>query len=157
MNIEQIKTSLETETTTKKTAKVKAEEVPATAPATPKNEYKWEAERLRDRKPVKGVFRFHEIPGGTLNFSYLKYKGDPIDKLELKDGEVYTLPLGVARHLRTSGWYPVHAYAMDDRGMASKRIGQKVKRYTFEPLDFIADEEFHRADNDKQIVTVNSL
>lgn len=161
MNVEEVKTALETTDVDKKVVKKKADEVAVAptieAPSKPKVEYKWEAERLRDRKPVKGIFRFHEVPGGTLNFSYLKYKGDPIDKHELKDGEVYTLPLGVARHLRTSGWYPVHAHSMDDKGTASKRIGQKVKRYTFEPLDFIADEEFHRADNDKQILTVTSL
>jgi hypothetical protein len=157
MNVEEVKTALDTTDVEKKAAKKKADEVVTAAPSTPKNEYKWEAERLRDRKPVKGVFRFHEVPGGTLSFSFLKYKGDPIDKHDLKDGEVYTLPLGVARHLRTSGWYPVHAYAMNEAGVASKRIGQKVKRYTFEPLDFIADEEFHRADNEKQILTVTSL
>lgn len=156
MNVEEVKTALEvTDTDNKKTAKKKAEAEPVAVVS--KSEYKWEKERIRDRKLVKGVFRFHEVPGGTLNFSYLKYKGDPIDKHELKDGEVYTLPLGVARHLRTSGWYPVHAYAMNEDGVASKKIGQKVKRYTFEPLDFIADEEFHRPDNDKQIVTVTSL
>jgi hypothetical protein len=121
------------------------------------SDYKWEKERIRDRQLVKGIFRFHEVPGGTLHFSYLKYKGDPIDKHSLTDGEVYTLPLGVARHLRTSGWYPVHRYIMDEKGHSLKAVGQKIKRYTFEPLDFIADEAMLKETSDKQIITVQGV
>lgn len=125
--------------------------------ATPESNYKWEKERLRDRKPVRGVFRFHEIRGGELSFSFRKYKGDPIDSFTLKDGEIYTLPLGVATHLKESGWYPVHKYQVDEKGNPIKAIGQKVKRYTFEPIDFIADERWLNADNDKSIITVRDL
>jgi hypothetical protein len=118
--------------------------------------YQWEEQRLHDRRPVKGIFRFNEVPGGTLRFSYLKYKGDPIEKFELTDGEVYTLPLGVAKHLRNSGWYPIHSYALDEENRPSKRIGQKVHRYSFEPLEFIGEEEFHNQ-SDKELVTISNI
>lgn len=117
-------------------------------------EYRWEKERIRDRQPVRGIFRFHEIRGGDLSFSFRKYKGDPIDTYTLKDGEMYTLPLGVAVHLKESGWYPVHRHSVDENGVASKIIGQRVKRYTFEPVDFIADERLQRSDAQHGIVTV---
>ncbi len=121
-----------------------------------KSSYKWEEQRLKDRKPVKGVFRFNEVSGGTLKFSYRKYKGDPVEKFTMKDGEVYTVPLGVAKHLRKSGWYPVHLYEVNETGVPSKAIGQKVHRYNFEPLEFVNDEEFNNphANKDKDIVTV---
>ncbi|MDX1532849.1 MAG: hypothetical protein R3230_01430 [Nitrosopumilaceae archaeon] len=119
--------------------------------------YPWEQERIKNRKPVKGIFRFFESPGGTLRFSYLKYKGDPLEKFELTDGEVYTIPLGVAKHLRNSGWYPVHAYQLDENEKPSKKIGQKVHRFTFEPLEFVSDEELNNPhhNKDKEIVTVS--
>lgn len=135
--------NVETKNTSKKFAKVKSS-------------YPWEEQRIRDRKPVKGVFRFNEVPGGTLKFSYIKYKGDPLEKFEMKDGEVYTVPLGVAKHLRNSGWYPVHQYEVNEVGAPSKRIGQKVHRYTFEPLEFVNDEELNNPhhNKDKDIITV---
>lgn len=123
----------------------------------PQSDYKWEAERVRDRTPVKGIFRFHEVPGGLLPVSFRKYKGDPIFSQELRDGEIYELPLGVAVHLQESGWYPVHRLQIDEAGRPSKVIGKKVKRYTFEPLEFLADERMHAAQNDKQIVTVSNI
>ena len=119
------------------------------------SDYPWEKERVRDRKPVRGIFRFHEQRGGTLSFSFRKWKGDPIESFDLIDGNMYELPLGVATHLKESGWYPVHMHAVDANGKALKTIGQKVKRYTFEPIDFIADERWHATDHDKSIVTVS--
>jgi hypothetical protein len=119
--------------------------------------YKWEAERQRDRQKVKGVFRFHEVPGGTLSFSFRKWKGDPIESHDLIDGQIYELPLGVATHLKESGWYPIHKHAVDETGKSIKTVGQRVKRYNFEPLQFIADERWHSSDADKEIITVTHL
>lgn len=121
------------------------------------SDYPWEAERIRDGKMVKGIFRFHEVPGGSLSFSFRKYKGDPVDDYTMTDGETYEVPLRVAVHLKESGWYPIHKYAVDENGLPTKVIGKKVKRYTFESLDFIADERLLRADADKSIVTVTQL
>ncbi len=123
----------------------------------PSSDYKWEAERIRDRKPVKGIFRFHEVRGGTLNFTFRKWKGDPLESFGLVDGQAYELPLGVATHLKESGWYPIHKHAVDDAGIPTKVVGQKVKRYTFEPLEFIADERWLKSDADKSIITVQQL
>jgi hypothetical protein len=121
------------------------------------SDYKWEAERLRDRQKVKGIFRFHEVPGGTLSFSFRKWRGDLIESYDLVDGQSYELPLGVATHLKESGWYPVHKHAVDAAGKSIKAIGQRVKRYNFEPLQFIADERWHTSNADKDIVTVTHL
>jgi hypothetical protein len=94
-------------------------------------------QRDRDRQSVKGIFRFYEVPGGTLSFCYKKYKGDPVEKFSLRDGEVYTIPLGVAKHLNKNCNYPVHSYAQDESGKVSMRIGQKVNRCGFQSLEFM--------------------
>lgn len=122
----------------------------------PQSDYKWEAERLRDRQMVRGIFRFHEVRGGLLAFSYRKWKGDPIESFSLRDGSAYLLPLGVATHLKESGWYPKHQHAVEEKtGRAIQIIGQKIKRYTFEPIDFIADERWQSNNADKAIVAVS--
>jgi len=72
--------------------------------------------RDKDRQPVKGIFHFHELPGGVLDFFFKKWKGDQIKRYTLRDGEVYTIPLGVATHLNKNCWYPVHSHAMDANG-----------------------------------------
>lgn len=89
----------------------------------------------RDAEKVKGIFRFHERPGGTLDFQYRCYKV-PIESYHLNDGEIYELPLGVARHLNVSGRYPVHAHKVDENGKPSMIIGKKVARYGFQSLEF---------------------
>ena len=72
--------------------------------------------RDKDREAVKGVFRFYEVPGGTLSFVFRAYKEDPVERFDLIDGQIYTIPLGVARHLNKNGKYPVHAYAQNESG-----------------------------------------
>jgi len=52
--------------------------------------------REKHREPVKGVFRYYEVPQGVLRFVFHEFEGDPIQKYTLYDGQVYTLPLGVA-------------------------------------------------------------
>lgn len=95
--------------------------------------------RERDAELVKGRFVFYEVPGGTLNFSYKKYKGDPVRSYSLKDGEIYNVPRGVARHLVSSGSYPVHEYQTDESGKPVVRIGRRKRRYGFESLEFFDD------------------
>ena len=60
-------------------------------------------QRDKDREKVKGIFRFFECPGSELSFVYKAYKEDDVEddveKFTLIDGEIYTLPLGVAKHL----------------------------------------------------------
>lgn len=92
--------------------------------------------RDRDRELVKGIFRFHEVPGGTVSFSIRLWKEDDVENYTMVDGDVYTIPLGVARHLNKNCWYPLHAYAMDDNGKQIQKVSQKVKRMSFQSLEF---------------------
>ena len=94
-------------------------------------------QRDKDRELVKGIFRFHEVPGGSMSFVFRAYKEDPVERFDLVDGQVYTLPLGVARHLNKNLWYPVHTHALDDHGKPSIRVGQKVRRCSFQSLEFV--------------------
>lgn len=97
--------------------------------------------RDKDREPVRGKFIFHEVPGGVMSFVYRAYKEDPVERYDLVDNEIYTIPLGVARHLNKNCWYPVHAYQVDDTGKPIMKIGQKVRRCSFQSLEFIDIED----------------
>lgn len=94
-------------------------------------------QRNKDNQPVKGIFRFNEVPGGSISFVYKAYDGDEVEKYELIDGQVYTVPLGVARHLNKSGKYPVHAYKKDEDDKPSIDVGRMVSRYGFQSLEFM--------------------
>jgi hypothetical protein len=100
---------------------------------------KWQ--RDRDREPVKGKFIFHEVPGGSISFNFKQYKEDPVERFDLVDGQVYTIPLGVARHLNKNCWYPVHAYAMNEDGSKVMKIGHKVRRCSFQSLEFMDTDD----------------
>src|SRR5579871_1747386 len=103
---------------------------------TVKKNHKWQ--RDKDREPVKGIFRFYEVPGGNMEFVYGPiYKGDQTEKYHLFDGQIYTLPLGVAKHLNKNVWYPVHAFQEDENGKPAARIHQRVRRCGFQSLEFV--------------------
>lgn len=112
---------------------------------------------LRDkyREPVKGIFRFYEVPGGSMEFVYREFKEDQVEKFSMADGEVYTIPLGVARHLNKNGWYPVHSYAQDNDGKSSMKIGSKVRRFGFQSLEFVDIEDI--TEQGKPLVTVEHI
>jgi hypothetical protein len=111
--------------------------------------------RDKDREPVRGKFIFHEVPGGLMSFVYKAYKEDEIERFDLVDGEIYTLPLGVAKHLNKNCWYPVHAYAMDENGRPTMKIGQKVRRCSFQSLEFVDIDDL-TAVGTPEIVTVET-
>jgi hypothetical protein len=102
-------------------------------------------QRDKDREPVKGIFRFYEAPGATLSFCFKGYKEDPIESFALIDGQVYTVPLGVAKHLNKSGWYPEYAFIPGEKGTIGAfspdgqrmKITRKVRRYGFNSLEFV--------------------
>lgn len=103
-----------------------------------------ETKRAEESKLVRGIFRFHEVPGGMMEFQYRKYKGDPIQKYSMKDGEVYEVPLGVARHLNTNCWYPSYAYndkASQELTGAAVIVKEKIRRCSFQSLDFVESEK----------------
>lgn len=121
---------------------------------------------LRDkmREKVTGIFRFYEVPGGGISFNFREFKEDPIERYDLIDGETYTIPLGVARHLNNNGWYPEHEYVnvestTSHSGLAAKntqiRISKKIHRYGFQSLEFIDIDEFPTGD--KQVVEVQTV
>ena len=121
--------------------------------------------RDKDREKVKGIFRFYEVPGGGISFVYRAYKGDPIERYDLIDGQVYTLPLGVAKHLNKNGWYPQYEYVSGDTSMLAAnpvqgfgstmqnmRVGKKVRRFGFQSLEFVDVEELSTPD--KEVISV---
>jgi|SRR5690606_2035690 len=110
----------------------------------------------RDREKVKGIFRFNECEGGTLSFVFRAYKWDEVEKYSLVDGQIYELPLGVAKHLNKNGWYPEHSYLMDETGKPTMRIGTKRRRFSFQSMDFIDPEEIG-VTPDKDIVTATPV
>ena len=93
--------------------------------------------RDRDREMVRGIFRFFEVPGGNMSFSFRKYREDEIETFSLNDGEIYTIPRGVAHHLSNNCWYPEHAYKQDENGKQSVMVSKKKRRCSFEPLEFM--------------------
>lgn len=93
--------------------------------------------RDKDREMVRGKFIFHEVPGGVMSFVFRQYKEDQVERYDLVDNEIYTIPLGVARHLNKNCWYPIHSHAVDENGKPTMKIGQKVRRCSFQSLEFI--------------------
>lgn len=112
--------------------------------------------REKDREMVKGIFKFYEVPGGCMKFSYRAYKEDPVEDYEFYDGQMYTIPRGVARHLNKDGWYPIHAYSMDSAGGPSVKIGQKVHRFGFHSVEFM-DAEDLLPNKQNELVTVERV
>lgn len=110
----------------------------------------------RDREKVKGIFRFYECQGGTLDFCFRAYKWDPVERYTFNDGEMYTIPLGVAKHLNKNGWYPEHSYLLDENGTPKQRMGQKKRRFGFQSLDFIDPAEIGES-VETQLVSVEEL
>ena len=128
----------------------KSQQTTAIEGKAPKKSLKFQ--RDKDREMVKGIFRFFEVPGGTISFPIRLYKEDEVEKYTLTDGETYTIPLGVAKHLNKNGWYPVHAHSVDGNGKAVYKIGQKKRRFGFQSLEFIDPEDFSTVDS--SIITV---
>lgn len=113
-------------------------------------------------KMVKGRFKAYETPGGNLPFTSGKYPGQPIFSQFFQDGEEYTIPLWVARHLNGidvtakaidgkigSCSYPIHGFKWDagkpapeselgSRGepIPTTRVSKRKQRYGFESLEF---------------------
>jgi len=96
--------------------------------------------RQKDREMVRGIFRFFEVPGGTMAFSFRKYKGDEVESYSMNDGEIYTVPRGVAHHLSNNCWYPESQHKMDDWGRVVAQVSKKKRRCSFEPLDFLDND-----------------
>lgn len=115
-----------------------------------------------ETKTVKGRFKNYETPGGYANIYCGKYPGVPHFKKAMLDGEIYEIPLYVARFLNgvdvtakacgekiNTCSYPIHSYKYDRNGpmvqSTQDENGNIVfnetskkwnKRYGFESLEF---------------------
>jgi hypothetical protein len=115
----------------------------ATTKATPEKDKRssLKYQRDQDREMVKGIFQFYEVPGGSMSFCFKKYKEDQVERFDFMDGQIYNIPLGVAKHLNKNGWYPVHEYLKNEDGKPSMKIGKKVRRFGFRSLEFTDIED----------------
>jgi hypothetical protein len=118
--------------------------------------------RAKDNELVTGIFRYHELPGGALEFVFRKYKGDPVDKYTLIDGQVYTIPLGVAKHLNSNCAYPQYDYIKGEPNVTQvNTFGQNmfmkvtswVRRCSFQSLELTDEVELEPKG---EIVTVEA-
>jgi len=96
-----------------------------------------EALRAKHAEKVRGTFKYYEVPGGVFSFVFREFPGDKIEKYELVDGQIYEIPLGVAKHLNKNCSYPIHKFATDEFDKPLVTIGQKVSRVGFHSMDFI--------------------
>lgn len=104
-----------------------------------------EKRRQEERQPVRGIFRYYELPSGMLEFNFRKFPGDPVEKYRLFDGRIYTLPKMVAMHLNSGCWYPIHKEAIDENGNSIAIIGEKRFRVGFQSLEFVDVGEFQQS------------
>jgi|GEM_PF-2142456 len=98
-----------------------------------------EIEKMRkdDNKLVKGIFRCHEPKGGSVTLVWREYKGDPIRRYTLVDGEQYEIPKGLAKHLTKNCTYYEHMHILGADGKPLvNRQGKPVSRMTFESMEF---------------------
>jgi hypothetical protein len=102
-------------------------------------------EKLRkaDARVVKGRFRCFEPMGGEMSFSFKKWPGEQVQHYTLNDGQIYDLPLAVAKHLNQNCAWDEHSNVLDAEGKPIKVVGKRHKRCSFESLEFaeIAESE----------------
>ena len=113
-------------------------------------------------KIVKGRFKNYETPGGNLPLTCGKYPGQPLFSQVFQDGEIYEVPLWVARHLNGtdvtakaidgkigSCSYAIHGFKWDagkpapESGMGAGGapvplvdVAKRKQRFGFESLEF---------------------
>lgn len=93
--------------------------------------------RNKDREMVRGKFIFHEVPGGKMSFPFRAYKGDPIVTYNMSDGEVLSIPIGVAKHLNNNCWYPAYDFKSNEEGRPACTVVSKIRRCSFQSLEFL--------------------
>lgn len=102
----------------------------------PKKVIKKDTHWERDHKIVRGVFKNFELPGAPVTFSFSKYKGDPMMRYTLLDGETHELPYMIVKHINDNCRYPVNQYASDADGKPIHKVGKWIQRYGFYSTDF---------------------
>ncbi len=134
-------------------------------PKMTKEEAKKEVKKRRDKdsQMVNGIFKNLEnaassISRGALSFGFKAYPGDEFAFYEFLDGERYRIPLGVAKHINNGCFYYTYEHndpqmqklgiqapiTPDGRittaGNQRYRVGKKVHRFAFFPLDFTNED-----------------
>lgn len=107
-----------------------------------------------DQQPVRGVFKYYEVPGGFIELVYKKYKWDKLERYTFYDNQIYTIPLGVAKHLNTNPKYNVYQYETDPVRGAVAVVGKKVSRMGFQSLEFT---DFDNMDASKEVLVARNL
>ncbi len=123
-----------------------------------KKDFEKEIERRRERDSelVVGIFENKEAPGQSVDFCIKTYPGDPIMQWTFMDGERYSIPRGVARHINTncytskyeqlkgldlSNRQTVQNAPSDPRTkMPAWVVQKKIHRFSFKSLEFMDDE-----------------
>ena len=90
-----------------------------------------------DSKKVRGVFRCREPLGGSVTFCYREYKWDPVQWFTMNDGEIYEIPLGVAKHLNQRCNEEKHSFLVDHQGNPILNKNNKRSRMNFESTQFL--------------------
>lgn len=90
-----------------------------------------------------------------MEFTYKEFKEDQPENFKMHDGEILTIPLGVAKHLNKNGWYPVHSYTQDENGKPLQKLGQKIRRFSFQSLEFTDLDDLQPIGN--SIITVENV
>lgn len=116
---------------------------------------KLQNQRDKDRQLVRARFKNYECNGAELKFPLKLYKEDQVEKYEFKDGEIYSVPLGVIRHVNKTCFNTINRYAVDEKGNPSRIIGQKIQRFEFSPMEFIEDADIEPAGSG--ILTVENI
>jgi len=116
-----------------------------------------------ETKVVKGRFRCFETAGASQRIQVRKYPGVPMFDKVMTDGEMYDVPLYVARHLNGidvtaravdgkiyTCSYPIHGFkyngdmappsGLGDGGIPVPLVGvsKRIRRFGFESLEFDA-------------------
>ena len=84
-----------------------------------------EAMCKEDDRMVTGTFIHVEYPGQSKYIACKYYKGQEYFKQDMMDGESYTIPLSVARHINERCYRETHAGLLDSNGnplKTSKRM-----------------------------------
>jgi hypothetical protein len=96
--------------------------------------------RKEDEKLVKGHFEFVEAEGGTFEFTYRIYPGEPIQHYTFVHGEECEIPLGIVKHLNNTK-KKIRKHGNYEQSRAGSVILPKpydtVSRVRFVPSEFV--------------------
>lgn len=102
-------------------------------------EDKRQSQMEEDARKVTGIFKNLEAPGGDLTFTYKKYKEDPIREYHFEDGQKYTIPISVAKHINNNTAWANREYATGPDGTKKLYtiVKSKTQRYQFLSTEYM--------------------